>query len=195
MTRCVYNIGRPSFRCLCVLRCYTIHSHHHIRRYNFFSFSYAPLYWIRFRMYGCWCSQFCSAGFLRRILLVLLVCWRVDCWCTTDWLTEWLVNKKYYRLGLWKQEARYAYCNLFLKLNTHTATDISRSTPSSFENSADWLSHAWRCSVAYVLLYSDTSARLTTNTACARLWSEVAPLFFRHTISTTAVTFLAQNKF
>ena len=79
-----------SFRCLHVLRYYTIDNHHHIHRYNFFSFSYALLYWIWFSSYGCWCSQFCSAGFLWRILLVLLVCWRVVCWRTTDWLTDWL---------------------------------------------------------------------------------------------------------
>ena len=29
-TRCIYNIGRLSFRCLHVLRHYTIHNHHHI---------------------------------------------------------------------------------------------------------------------------------------------------------------------
>ena len=84
LTRCIYNIGRLSFLCLRVLRYYTIHNHHHIRHYNFFSLSYALVYWIRFRSYGCWCSQFCSAGFLQRILLMLLVFWCVDCWHATD---------------------------------------------------------------------------------------------------------------
>ena len=61
LTRFIYNIGRLTFRCLRSFRYYTIHYHHHIRRYNFFSFSYALLYWFRFSMYGS-CSQFCSAG-------------------------------------------------------------------------------------------------------------------------------------
>lgn len=47
------------------------------------------------------------------------------------------VWEKLYRLGLWEQQARYAYCILILKLRIHTTRDSSRFTPSDFENSAD----------------------------------------------------------